>query len=63
MIAVIGEAGYIGSRTVKYLVEQGEEVVVFDNLCTGHRQSVHEDVPFIKGDLANRKREGSSELG
>lgn len=53
MIAVIGGAGYIGSHTVKYLVEQGEKVVVFDNLSTGHREFVPSEIPFVQGDLAN----------
>lgn len=54
MIAVIGGAGYIGSHTVKYLVQQGKEVVVFDNLSTGHREFVPEQVPFVEGDLARK---------
>lgn len=53
MIAVIGGAGYIGSHTVKHLLEQGEQVVVFDSLITGHREFVPEDIPFVKGDLAS----------
>ncbi|GLC87823.1 UDP-glucose 4-epimerase GalE [Lysinibacillus piscis] len=53
MIAVVGGAGYIGSHTVKYLVEQSEPVVVFDNLSTGHQQFVPNDVPFVEGDLAS----------
>ena len=55
MIAVIGGAGYIGSHTVKYLRQQGREVVVFDNLSTGHREFVSEEVPFIEGDLVNKE--------
>lgn len=54
MIAVIGGAGYIGSHTVKYLVQQGKEVMVFDNLSTGHRKFVPEQVPFVEGDLARK---------
>ena len=54
MIAVVGGAGYIGSHTVKYLVQQGKEVVVFDNLSTGHREFISEQVPFIEGDLAHK---------
>lgn len=54
MIAVVGGAGYIGSHTVKYLVQQGREVVVFDNLSTGHREFIPEEVPFIEGDLAHK---------
>lgn len=31
-ILVFGGAGYIGSHTVYSLIEQGDEVIVFDNL-------------------------------
>jgi len=55
MIAVVGGAGYIGSHTVKYLLEQGEQVVVFDNLSTGHRDSVHNEAEFVEGDLASKQ--------
>lgn len=54
MIAVIGGAGYIGSHTVKYLIEQDEQVVVFDNLSTGHREFVPLNIPFIEGDVGNQ---------
>ena len=36
-ILVVGGAGYIGSHMVKRLVEQNRDVVVVDNLSTGHR--------------------------
>ncbi|MFB5085900.1 UDP-glucose 4-epimerase GalE [Psychrobacillus sp. PGGUH221] len=55
MILVVGGAGYIGSHTVKYLMKQGKEIVVFDNLSTGHREFVPNKVPFFKGDLDNKK--------
>lgn len=50
-ILVCGGAGFIGSHTVAALVEAGEDVVVFDNLSTGHRASVPRSVAFYKGDL------------
>ncbi|MGE7090259.1 UDP-glucose 4-epimerase GalE [Lysinibacillus sp. NPDC048646] len=55
MIAVIGGAGYIGSHTVKYLMQQGKDVVVFDNLSTGHEEFIPSNVPLVKGDLANKE--------
>lgn len=55
MIAVIGGAGYIGSHTVKYLMKQGKDVVVFDNLSTGHKEFISSNVPFVEGDLANKE--------
>lgn len=39
-ILVSGGAGYIGSHMVALLVERGYDVVVVDNLCTGHWQAV-----------------------
>lgn len=52
MILVVGGAGYIGSHVVKELVET-EEVVVLDNLSTGHREAVDSRAIFVKGDLGN----------
>src|SRR3989338_5341823 len=49
---VTGGAGYIGSHTVKLLQENGKEVLVLDNLSTGHASSV--SCPLIVGDLADR---------
>lgn len=42
-ILVTGGAGYIGSHTVKYLQEQGLDVVVVDNLQTGFQKSINVD--------------------
>lgn len=50
-ILVTGGAGYIGSHTVKELLEQGEQVVVIDSLVTGHREAVAEGAVFIHGDI------------
>jgi len=52
MILVIGGAGYIGSHLVKELVKE-KEVVVLDNLSTGHRWAVGEKAVFVEGDLGN----------
>ncbi|CAD5899497.1 UDP-galactose-4-epimerase [Carnobacterium maltaromaticum] len=50
-ILVLGGAGYIGSHAVSQLIQKGEEVVVVDNLLTGHRQAVHPEALFYKGDI------------
>ena len=39
-ILVTGGAGYIGSHTVRLLLDQGYEVAVVDNLSKGHRHNV-----------------------
>jgi UDP-glucose 4-epimerase len=51
-VLVTGGAGYIGSHTVKMLQDQGVEVVVLDNLSTGHASSIN--CPLIVGDLADK---------
>ena len=39
-ILVTGGAGYIGSHTVRHLIDHDHEVTVVDNLSQGHRQAV-----------------------
>jgi UDP-glucose 4-epimerase len=53
-ILVTGGAGYIGSIVTETLVEEGDSVVVFDNLYYGHRSAVHPNAVFVEGDLADR---------
>lgn len=52
MILVVGGAGYIGSHFVKELVKD-YDVVVLDNLSTGHRWAVDAKAIFIQGDLGD----------
>ncbi|MEJ0020975.1 MAG: UDP-glucose 4-epimerase GalE [Candidatus Doudnabacteria bacterium] len=51
-ILVTGGAGYIGSHTVKLLQERGFDVLILDNLSTGHASSV--SCPLIVGDLNDK---------
>ena len=53
MILVVGGAGYIGSHLVKELVKV-KEVVVLDNLSTGHRWAVDERAILVEGNLGNQ---------
>ena len=54
-ILVLGGAGFIGSHAVYQLVDQGYEVVVIDNLQTGHRDAVHQNAHFYEGDIRSRE--------
>ena len=49
-ILVCGGAGYIGSHMVRLLVDEGFDVVVLDDLSTGHREAV-EGVELIEADV------------
>jgi UDP-glucose 4-epimerase len=42
-ILITGGAGYIGSHTVKYFQKQNEEIIVVDNLQSGHVESIQVD--------------------
>ncbi|HKD27253.1 MAG TPA: UDP-glucose 4-epimerase GalE [Xanthobacteraceae bacterium] len=52
-ILVTGGAGYIGSHMVHVLVEEGESVVVLDNLSTGFRWALPHDVPLVIGETGD----------
>jgi UDP-glucose 4-epimerase len=53
-ILVTGGAGYVGGTVAQLLLDQGHEVVIFDNLCHGHRSMVPAKAEFVEGDLADR---------
>lgn len=53
-ILVTGGAGYIGSHAVLALRDAGWPVVVIDNLVTGFRWAVPDDVPLQEGDVADQ---------
>ncbi len=52
---VTGGAGYIGSHVVLALQDAEIDVVVLDNLMTGHAHLVSKNVPFIVGDIGDRE--------
>lgn len=50
-ILVVGGAGYIGAHAVHQLIERGYQVVVADNLQTGHIEALHPEAAFYEGDI------------
>lgn len=52
-VLLVGGAGYIGSHMVWLLGQKGVEVVVLDNLSSGHRDAVIHG-QFVHGDIADR---------
>lgn len=61
-ILITGGAGYIGSHTALELLNDGYEVVVYDNLCNSSRESVRrveeltgKKISFYEGDVLDRE--------
>ncbi len=53
-ILVTGGAGYIGSHTSLQLVESGHDVVVLDNLYSGHEWAIPSQARFYNGGIHDR---------
>ena len=54
-VLVTGGAGFIGSNLVRLLLKEGHEVVVLDNLSSGHRRNLapFPEVRLLEGDVRN----------
>ena len=52
-VLVTGGAGYVGSVCTEALLERGHQVVVVDDLRTGHREAVPEGAAFVHADVAD----------
>lgn len=55
MILVCGGAGYIGSHAVRQLIDNSEEVIIVDNLETGHKGAIHPKAKFYNVDIRDEK--------
>jgi UDP-glucose 4-epimerase len=62
-VLVTGGAGYIGSVTVERLIERGDDVVVLDDLSTGHRGAIAPGAELRVGDLLDREAVASALAG
>jgi UDP-glucose 4-epimerase len=52
-ILVTGGAGYVGSVTVERLVDAGHDVLVLDDVSTGHAQAVVQGARLVRGSYAD----------
>ena len=52
-ILITGGAGYIGSHVAEVLVKKKYNVILFDNLITGHKKLINKKAQFINGDIKN----------
>ena len=50
-VLVTGGAGFIGSHLVDRLIQEGNQVVVVDDLSTGKRKNVNKKAQFYKMDI------------
>jgi UDP-glucose-4-epimerase GalE len=55
IVLVVGGAGYIGSHAARVLRRQGHEVVIYDNLSTGHA-FLAQEFDLVQGDIADSAR-------
>ena len=55
-ILTVGGAGYVGSTSVEHLVDSGHEVIVYDNLASGHAAAVPDGARLVVGDMADTER-------
>jgi UDP-glucose 4-epimerase len=51
---VLGGAGYIGSHAVNKLIENNYDVIVVDNLQSGHEEAINSKAKFYKGDIRDK---------
>jgi UDP-glucose 4-epimerase len=54
-ILITGGAGYIGSHITEQLIDKKYDVVILDNLKTGHKKLINQKANFIKGNINNKK--------
>ena len=53
-ILITGGAGYIGSHVAEQLANTKNNIILIDNLKTGHKKLINKKSIFIKGDIKNK---------
>lgn len=53
-VLIPGGAGYIGSHTAYKMIDRGRDVVILDNLQTGHREAAHPRAKLYIGDIRDK---------
>ena len=54
-LLVLGGAGYIGSHFVKEALKNNHQVIVIDNLSTGHIEALPKSVKLYQGDIRDQR--------
>ena len=54
-ILVVGGAGYIGSHFVLEAFKKGNEITVFDDLSSGFKSNLNDNISFFKGSTLSKK--------
>jgi UDP-glucose 4-epimerase len=54
---VTGGAGYISSQLVRSLLQNNRQVVVVDDLSSGHRDTLPKGVPLVVANVGDKSTE------
>ncbi len=52
-VLVTGGAGFLGYHLSKLLISHGYDVIIVDDLSSGHKENIPESAKFLHGDIAN----------